>query len=200
MRLVLASSSPRRAAVLAAAGFEFEVAAAGVDESRREGEPAEEYVRRVAEAKARAVADRVEPPAIVIGADTVVDLRGGILGKPLSAEDAARMLRMLSGQTHQVLTALVGVRTPDGVTRVEEERTTVTFAPLTEAEIAAYVESGEPLDKAGAYAIQGLGGRFVTRVEGCYFNVVGLPLARLYRMLKEMGWSERAAKHQTGRP
>ena len=200
MRLVLASSSPRRAAVLAAAGFEFEVAAVGVDESRREGEPAEEYVRRVAEAKARAVADRVEPPAIVIGADTVVDLRGGILGKPLSAEDAARMLRMLSGQTHQVLTALVGVRTPDGVTRVEEERTTVTFAPLTEAEIAAYVESGEPLDKAGAYAIQGLGGRFVTRVEGCYFNVVGLPLARLYRMLKEMGWSERAAKHQTGRP
>ncbi len=200
MRLVLASSSPRRAAVLAAAGFEFAVAAAGVDESRQAGEPAEAYVRRLAESKARAVAKRIAPPAIVIGADTVVDLGGQVLGKPASAEYAVRMLRKLSERTHQVLTALAAVQAPGGAAWVEEERTAVTFMRLSEAEIAAYVASGEPLDKAGAYAIQGLGGRFITRVEGCYFNVVGLPLARLYRMLKEMGWSAGAARHHAGSP
>ena len=190
MKLILASSSPRRAEVLADAGFTFEVVAARVDESRRTGEQAEAYVRRLAEAKARAVAGGVSPPAIVIAADTVVVMDGEVLGKPASAEDAGRMLRRLSGRTHQVLTGLAVLKIPGGAARVEIETTRVTFAPLTEAEIEAYVASGEPLDKAGAYAIQGRGGRFVARVEGCYFNVVGLPLARLYRILREMGWKD----------
>jgi len=190
MRLVLASSSPRRAEVLADAGFTFEAVAAGVDETRRTGEQAEAYVRRLAEAKARAVAGGVSPPAIVIAADTVVVMDGEVLGKPASAEDAGRMLRSLSGRTHQVLTGLAVLKIPGGAAWVEIETTQVTFAPLAEAEIEAYVTSGEPLDKAGAYAIQGRGGRFVARVEGCYFNVVGLPLARLYRILREMGWHE----------
>jgi len=190
MKLVLASSSPRRAEVLADAGFTFEVVAARVDESRRTGEQAEAYVRRLAEAKARAVAGGVSPPAIVIAADTVVVMDGEVLGKPASAEDAGRMLRSLSGRTHQVLTGLAVLKIPGGAAWVEIETTQVTFAPLAEAEIEAYVTSGEPLDKAGAYAIQGRGGRFVARVEGCYFNVVGLPLARLYRILREMGWHE----------
>jgi len=190
MKLILASSSPRRAEVLADAGFTFEVVAARVDESRRTGEQAEAYVRRLAEAKARAVAGGVSPPAIVIAADTVVVMDGEVLGKPVSAEDAGRMLRRLSGRTHQVLTGLAVLKIPGGAARVEIETTRVTFAPLTEAEIEAYVASGEPLDKAGAYAIQGRGGRLVARVEGCYFNVVGLPLARLYRILREMGWKD----------
>ncbi|HLE36306.1 MAG TPA: Maf family protein [Candidatus Acidoferrales bacterium] len=190
MKLILASSSPRRAEVLADAGFTFEVVAARVDESRRAGEQAEAYVRRLAEAKARAVAGGVSPPAIVIAADTVVVMDGEVLGKPASAEDAGRMLRRLSGRTHQVLTGLAVLKIPGGAARVEIETTRVTFAPLTEAEIEAYVASGEPLDKAGAYAIQGRGGRLVARVEGCYFNVVGLPLARLYRILREMGWKD----------
>ena len=189
-KLVLASGSPRRAEVLADAGFTFEAVSAGVDESRCEGEPAEAYVRRLAEVKARAVAARISPPAIVIAADTVVVMDGEVLGKPASAEDAAQMLRRLDGRTHQVLTGLAVLKIPGGAARVEIETTRVTFAPLTEAEIEAYVASGEPLDKAGAYAIQGRGGRFVARVEGCYFNVVGLPLARLYRILREMGWKD----------
>ena len=189
-KLVLASTSPRRAEVLADAGFTFEVVAARVDESRRTGEQAKAYVRRLAEAKAWAVAGGVSPPAIVIAADTVVVMDGEVLGKPASADDAGRMLRRLSGRTHQVLTGLAVLKIPGGAARVEIETTQVTFAPLTEAEIEAYVASGEPLDKAGAYAIQGRGGRFVARVEGCYFNVVGLPLARLYSMLSEMGWKQ----------
>lgn len=190
MKLILASSSPRRAEVLADAGFAFEAVAAGVDESRCEGELAEAYVRRLAEVKARAVAARISPPAIVIAADTVVVMNGEVLGKPASAEDAGRMLRRLSGRSHQVLTGLAVLKIPGGAARVEIETTQVTFAPLTETEIVAYVASGEPLGKAGAYAIQGRGGRFVARVEGCYFNVVGLPLARLYGILREMGWHE----------
>mgnify|MGYP001558937733 CR=1 FL=1 len=193
MKLILASSSPRRAEVLADAGFTFEVVAARVDELRQTGEQAEAYVRRLAEAKARAVAGGVSPPAIVIAADTVVVMNGEVLGKPASAEDAAQMLRRLGGRSHQVLTGLAVLRILGGAARVEVETTQVTFAPLTETEIEAYVVSGEPLDKAGAYAIQGRGGRFVARVEGCYFNVVGLPLARLYRMLSEMGWKESRA-------
>ena len=135
----------------------------------------------------------MSPPAIVIAADTVVVMNGEVLGKPASAEDAAQMLRRLGGRSHQVLTGLAVLRILGGAARVEVETTQVTFAPLTETEIEAYVVSGEPLDKAGAYAIQGRGGRFVARVEGCYFNVVGLPLARLYRMLSEMGWKESRA-------
>lgn len=192
MKLILASASPRRAEILRDAGIPFETVSTNVDESRRANEPPEEFVRRLAEAKARAVAARLSAnagAAIVIGADTQVVVNGLLLGKPASAEDARGMLLRLSGRTHSVLTGLAAIRLPDGALRIAQEITQVTFAPLSEEEIAAYVASGEPVDKAGAYAIQGRGGRFVTRVEGCYFNVVGLPLARLYRILRELGWS-----------
>jgi septum formation protein len=190
MRLILASASPRRAEVLRAAGIPFETMPADVDEAHRPNETPEELVRRLAEAKARFAAARGPSgePAIVVGADTEVVVDGLVLGKPASAEDAREMLRRLSGRTHGVITGLAVIRLPDGATRTEQETTLVTFAPLTAEEIEDYVASGEPFDKAGAYAIQGRGGRFVTRVEGCYFNVVGLPLARLYRILRELGW------------
>lgn len=147
-----------------------------------------ELVVRLAEAKARAARARVEGPAIVIGADTEVVMDGQVLGKPSSADEARAMLRLLSGRTHDVVTGLGLVRVPGEEWRRAAEVTRVTFASLSEAEIAAYVASEEPFDKAGGYAIQGRGGRFVTRVEGCYFNVVGLPLARLYALLRELGW------------
>ncbi len=189
MRIVLASASPRRAEVLRQAGIAFEALPARVDESRRPGESPAQLVLRLAEAKARAGADRSSPPAIVVGADTEVVVDGWVLGKPASAEEARAMLRRLSGQTHEVITGLAIIRLPDGAVRREHEVTRVTFAPLSEEEIEEYVASGEPFDKAGAYAVQGRGGRFVTRVEGCYFNIVGLPLSRLYRILRELGWT-----------
>ncbi len=191
MKLILASASQRRAEVLRNAGIEFETIATGVNEARRPNEPAEELIRRLAASKARRAAARAasrDARIIVVGADTEVVVDGLILGKPASGEDAREMLRRLSGRTHSVITGLVAIRLPDGATRAELETTQVTFAPLSAEEIEDYVASGEPFDKAGAYAIQGRGGRFVTRVEGCYFNVVGLPLARLYRILRELGW------------
>ena len=194
MKLILASASPRRAEVLRDAGIAFEAVAPDVDESRLPKEPPEEMVSRLAEAKARAVAHQAgTAEAIVIGADTVVlvdDPRGfAVLGKPVSAEDARAMLCRLSGRTHRVITGLALIRLSDGVARAERAATQVSFAPLSDEEIAEYVASGEPFDKAGAYAIQGRGGRYVTRIQGCYFNVVGLPLARLYRLLRELGWT-----------
>jgi septum formation protein len=188
MKLILASSSPRRVEVLRDAGITFEVVTTNVDETRLEAEPAEKMVRRLAEAKARAAAIQVVGPAIVIGADTVVVLGEDVLGKPASAEDARAMLARLSGKTHAVMTGVAVLRLPERTLRIETESTRVTMAPYTAQEIADYVAGGEPMDKAGAYAIQGRGGRFVTSIEGCYFNVVGLPLARLYRILKELGW------------
>lgn len=188
MKLILASASPRRAEVLRAAGIAFEVLPADVDESPQPSEGPGELVARLAEAKARSAAARAASPAILVGADTAVVMDAKTLGKPASADDARRMLRLLSGRTHSVITGLALVRLPGGESRREQETTRVTFAPLTDREIEDYVASGEPFDKAGAYAIQGLGGRFVTRVEGCYSNVVGMPLARLYRMLREFGW------------
>jgi len=188
MKIVLASASPRRAEILRDAGIPFEPIPAHVDEARREGEAPMELVLRLAEAKARAVAAQADGPCIVVGADTEVVLDGDVLGKPGSAEHARAMLRRLAGQTHEVITGLALIRLPEGALRSEREVTRVTFAPMSAEEIAEYVASGEPFDKAGGYAVQGLGGRFVTRVEGCYFNIVGLPLARLYAMLREMGW------------
>lgn len=193
MKLILASASPRRAEVLRAADIPLEAVPADVDEARQPNEAPEELVRRLAEAKARFAAARAASgePAIVVGADTEVVVDGLVLGKPASAEDARVMLRRLSGRAHGVITGLAVIRLPDGAMRAEQETTLVTFAPLTAQEIEDYVASGEPFDKAGAYAIQGRAGRFVTRVEGCYFNVVGLPLARLYRILREFGWPSR---------
>lgn len=191
MKMILASSSPRRAEVLRAAGFAFEVTAPVADEAPRPGEAPVELVRRLAEEKARAAAKQVNGPALVVGADTLVLLHGAIYGKPVSAAEAAEMFRCYSGRTHEVVTGLAVLRLPDRALRVQHETTRVTFAPMTEEEIAAYIATGEPFDKAGAYAIQGIGGRFITRVEGCYFNVMGLPLSQLYRILRELGWEER---------
>jgi nucleoside triphosphate pyrophosphatase len=182
-RIVLGSASPRRAELLRAAGIEFDVMQADVDESSHQGEAPEAYVRRVAEAKARAVAAR-ERERLVLAADTTVVVDDMMLGKPVDDDDAKRMLSLLSGRTHEVLTAVAVSR--DGMSRplVEVERTEVEFAPLTEFEIDWYVATGEPRDKAGAYAIQGYASRFVTRIDGSYSNVVGLPVALVYEMLK----------------
>jgi septum formation protein len=197
MKIILASASPRRAQVLRDAGIRFTVLPTGIDERRLPGEPAEEMVCRLAEAKARAALPGLGPrdlqqPAIVIGADTVVEIEGHVLGKPGTAEAARAMLERLSGTGHRVLTGVAMLRLPDGAARVALERTDVRFAALAPGEIAEYAATGEPLDKAGAYGIQGFGGRFVERIDGCYFNVVGLPLALVYRTLKEFGWRQDA--------
>lgn len=180
--LVLASRSPRRQEILRNAGLDFVVRPAEVEEKLAAGESAEAYVRRLARAKAEAVP--AAPDDIVLGADTVVVAEGEVLEKPADASDAARMLRRLSGREHRVIT---GVCLKRGAAVAEEiETTRVRFVPLAEQEIVAYVSSGEPMDKAGAYAIQGLASKFIDRVDGCYFNVVGLPVARVYRKLKEL--------------
>jgi len=179
--LVLASASPRRVALLRQAGAEFTVADPGPDGPWPGGMP-RHAVRALALVKARRIAAR-RPRAVVIGADTVVVLRGAVLGKPAGAEEAAAMLRRLHGRTHEVWTGIAVVKGSEA--RSAAECTRVGFVRLTDAEIAAYVRSGEPLDKAGAYGIQGLAGLFVRRIEGDYFNVVGLPLARLRAVLRE---------------
>ena len=190
MKIILASASPRRAEVLSDAGIRFAALSTDIDETRSPGEPADAMVRRLAAVKARAAAALLggaAEPLIVIGADTVVEIEGDVLGKPNSAASARVMLERLAGKSHHVLTGVAILRLPDGAARVEVESTKIRFAPLTTAEIDEYIDTGEPLDKAGAYGIQGYGGRFVERIEGCYFNVVGLPLARVYRILKELG-------------
>lgn len=181
-KLILASASPRRAELLRNAGVGFEVVPAHVAESRRPGEPAEEFVRRLARDKAQAVAAR-EPSRLVLGADTEVVVEGEVLGKPRDAGDAARMLRLLSGRSHWVTTGvcLLG----PGVADTRTETTRVSFDQLSEEEIRDYIASGEPMDKAGAYAIQGIASRWIMRLDGCYFNVVGLPVPLVYRMLRE---------------
>jgi septum formation protein len=184
--IVLASASPRRAELLRAAGLDFDVLPASVDESPLPAETAEAHVRRLAEAKALAVVDRAGSRR-VIAADTVVVIDGAIFGKPADEDDARRMLRLLSGRAHEVVTGVsLAAMFPGGpgwVVQTEVERTTVEFEPLSEAEIDWYVASGEPMDKAGAYAVQGLASRFVTRIAGSYSNVVGLPVALVYTML-----------------
>jgi septum formation protein len=181
MRLVLASSSPRRAELLRAAGFEFATITAEVDEGVRREETPSAYVRRLAAEKSAAALPRVAGDAIVLGADTAVVVDGEILGKPRDERDAAAMLRRLSGRRHEVMT---GVSLRQGTCEVGRvEVTSVEFAPLSEDEVAWYVSSGEGLDKAGAYAIQGLASRFIPRIEGSYSNVVGLPLACVAELL-----------------
>ena len=201
-KVILASSSPRRAEVLRNAGIEFEVRPADINETRHPGEPASGYVQRLALEKARAAVN-TETSAdnfIAIGADTVVVNGGEILLKPNSPDDARRMLRQLSGAVHEVHTGLAAIRMPQKIERVIEEVTSVHFAKLSDAEIDAYIATGEPFDKAGAYGIQSLGGRYVTRVEGCYFNVMGMPLARLWATLKEFGWSADGPSSMDPRP
>ena len=190
--LVLASASPRRADLLQAAGIAFDICVPDVDESARDGESPEAYVRRVAEAKARAVIAAGERRAI-LAADTVVVIGGRALGKPRDPADARRMLESLSGRTHVVLTAICVIPAEDersGAARgvaCQVASTAVEFKALTPGEIEWYVATGEPMGKAGAYAIQGRASRFVSRIEGSYSNVVGLPVALAYRMCNEAG-------------
>lgn len=184
--LILASSSPRRAELLRAAGIPFQVFPAQVDEAVLKLEPPGEHVRRLAREKADA-GFAAHPDAVVLAADTTVLISGEIMGKPRDARDAVRMLRVLSGREHEVLTG-VAIVARRGVV-VEVARTRVWVNPLSDLEIDEYVATGEPLDKAGAYAIQGLGSRFIDRIQGSYSNVVGLPVSLVYRLLK--GYPER---------
>ncbi len=185
---VLASASPRRQELLRCAGIAFEVQPADIAEDPLPGEGAKDCAERLAREKALAVARRrpnLSPNDVVLGADTVVVVDGLILGKPSDAADAARMLRMLSGRTHLVITGVCLVA--GGVARVSSETTVVTVSEITDEEIADYVASGEPMDKAGAYAIQGMASRWIPRIEGDYGNVVGLPVGLVWRMLRETG-------------
>jgi septum formation protein len=187
--LILASASPRRRELLTQTGLKFTVAAANLNEDLLPNEAAAAYVQRLAEEKAQAIwsmhssSNTSDDPLMVLGADTCVVCDGHILGKPVNSADARRMLELLSGRTHAVLTGLAVVAGKKIVRDVEV--TQVTFNRLSDAEIAGYIASGEPWDKAGAYAIQGFAARWIPRIEGCYFNVVGLPIARTIALLAE---------------
>jgi septum formation protein len=184
--VILASASPRRSSLLRQSGVEFTTAPADVDERVLPGETPEGYAGRMSLDKARSAAVTAGE-GIVIAADTIVVLKNEILGKPSDAQDAVRMLSMLSGRIHQVLTAITVMDAATGKTMTRLSRTKVRFRRLTAEEIALYVRTGEPLDKAGAYGIQGKGALLVSRIEGCYFNVVGLPISILSEMLGEFG-------------
>jgi septum formation protein len=189
--LVLASSSPRRAEILRAVGWPFEASPAGVDETRREGEAPEDFVRRLAREKAEAVASR-RLFGLVLGADTTVVVGGEILEKPRDEEDARRMLRLLSGRWHEVLTGVALVRAESKRAAVGLERTRVRFALMTDEEVAWHVETGDVLDKAGAYAVQGRAALFIRGIEGDYWNVVGLPVRLVYEMAR--GFADEASQ------
>jgi septum formation protein len=191
--LILASASPRRRELLTQAGFSFEVHPADIPEEPLENEDPADYVTRLAREKAEAVFRELTAgnegmdgeSLVVLGADTTVTLDRHILGKPEDQADAARMLRLLSGRTHRVITGVALVTAERA--EVAAEVTSVRFLEMSDTEIAAYVATGEPMDKAGAYAIQGRAARWIPRIEGCYFNVVGLPLALVSKLLKSCG-------------
>ena len=187
-KYILASASPRRVEILRTLGLDFETIVPGIAEEQLDGEAPGDFVVRAARAKVDAVASRVDS-GLVIGADTVVVIDGRPLGKPASADDAREMLRMLSGRWHAVMTG-VAVRDVESAREVaEHDKTLVRFRELTEAEIDDYVASDEPLDKAGAYAIQGRGMLFVEEIAGNYHNVVGLPAPLLQRLVRRLGAS-----------
>lgn len=183
--LVLASQSPRRRELLALIGLAHDVRPADIDESHQRGETPESHCERLARGKAMALRGSVNPDAVIVGSDTIVVVDGEVLGKPDGADDAARMLRLLSGRSHTVLTAVAVARGA----RIESsvERVSVTFRQLSDAEIAAYIATREPMDKAGAYGIQGFGATIVSRIEGDYFAVMGLALNLLVRLLARVG-------------
>ena len=190
MKLILASSSERRARILHDAGLSFSVVSSAIDETPYPGETPQQLVERLADAKAELVAARAVGPSIIIAADTIVVLDGQVLGKPRSTDDARRMLQLFSGRTHSVVTGVSLVRLPEIERRQFVETTLVHFAPLNRDEISRYLATEEPYDKAGAYAIQGRAGRYIPRIEGCYFNIVGLPLSLTLAALHELGWTE----------
>jgi septum formation protein len=181
-KLILASSSPRRAEILMTVAWPFEAITAGVDENRKNGEAPVDYVQRLAREKAQAVASACETGS-VLGADTTVVVGEHLLGQPLDDEDARRMLRLLSDKWHEVLTGVALVRI-GGATKVNVETTRVRFAEMSEAEIDWYVATGEPRGKAGAYAIQGQAALFIEEIDGDYFNIVGLPIRLVYEMVR----------------
>jgi septum formation protein len=181
-KIVLASGSPRRAEILNSVGWKFARAVPDIDESEREGEPAEDYVLRLACEKAEAVAKSF-PNAIVLAADTTVVIEGRIIGKPVDLDDARRMLRMLAGVWHEVLTGIA--ISEDGSIRSAMQRTRVKFAVMSEDEIDFLAVNGDPLDKAGAYAVQAQAALFIEGIEGDYWNVVGLPISLVYELLRE---------------
>jgi septum formation protein len=184
--LVLASSSPRRSELLRNAAIPFDSLASDVPEQPKAGEKPLELAMRLARAKADAVA-QWRPQAFVLGADTIVVVENKVLGKPKDAEDAARMLRLLSDREHDVTTAVCLIF-PNASERITTSETTrVYFSHLSDEDIADYVATGEPMDKAGAYAIQGIAGRWIEKIEGDYFNVVGLPVSKVYRVLRQSG-------------
>jgi septum formation protein len=187
--LVLASQSPRRSEILRHAGIPFTVRALPVDETPLPGERPEDYVQRLAEAKAMAVPSA--PSEVVLGADTTVVVDGEMLGKPVDAADARRMIAMLAGRRHRVMTGICLKRGAETVCRCAV--TEVWFAPMSDAEIEEYAASGEPMDKAGAYAIQGLASKYVEKIEGCYFNVMGLPVALVYSLYRRFKYLTNSA-------
>ena len=183
--LILASSSPRRAEILTSVGWPFRAVVAGIDETRRSDETPVEYVQRLAIEKAQAVASSLES-GLVLGADTTVVIDDNLLGQPVDTDDARRLLKLLSGKWHDVLTGVAIVRIA-GSTRVDYERTRVRFAEMSEAEIDWYISTGEPKGKAGAYAVQGCAALFIKEIQGDYFNVVGLPVRLVFEMVKGCG-------------
>jgi len=186
MKIVLASTSPRRIELLRGLGLKVKVVGSRVKESKFNISDPEKLVKTLALTKAQEVARRAKS-GLIIGADTIVVLKGKIIGKPKGSEEAKFMLRELSGRTHEVLTGLAVIDASTGKTKVDFVGTKVKFRKLTEDEIANYVATDKPFDKAGAYAIQEKAGLFVEKIDGCYFNVVGLPVARLAEILKEFG-------------
>lgn len=187
-KIVLASTSPRRAELLKQIGVEFELATGNVQERPHPDEAPADYITRLARAKVIAVA-RERETGLIIGADTVVVLDGQLLGKPKDEADAERMLRSLSGRWHAVMTGVALYDVATGQEVADFDKTLVRFARLSNQEIEWYVKSGEPMDKAGAYGIQGLGGLFVDEIAGNYYNVVGLPLPLVYRLARRLGYS-----------
>ncbi len=183
-KLILASGSPRRAEILNSVGWEFDKIVPDIDESEREGEPPEVYVTRLALEKAQAIAQPGDE-RVVLAADTTVVIHHQIVGKPIDADDARRMIKMLSGHWHEVLTGVAVVQKGDS--RVGMQRTRVKFAKMNESEIDFLVEKGDPLDKAGAYAVQAQAALFIEGIEGDYWNVVGLPINLVYGLVGELG-------------
>jgi len=184
-KIILASGSPRRAEILNSVGWEFTKDVPDIDESELPGEKPEAYVRRLAKAKGRTVAARY-PGELVLAADTTVVIDGAIIGKPIDLADARRMLKMLSGKRHEVLTGVALVK--NSTAEVAMQRTGVKFADLTDAEINFLAEMGDPLDKAGAYAVQAQAALFIEGIEGDYWNVVGLPINLVYELVKKAGF------------
>jgi len=184
-KIILASGSPRRAEILNAVGWEFEKHSADVDEAEFLGEKPADYVRRLAQSKAETVAEK-SPGALVLGADTIVVAGDRIIGKPKNLMEAAEMLRTLSGRWHEVLTgvALIKISSGEKTAEVDHQITRVKFAEMNDVETKFLVEKGEPLDKAGAYAVQAQAALFIEKIEGDYWNVVGLPINLVYQMLR----------------